>query len=111
MNKRVKKNLPILQLLAKCDKHTSNAVVKSAKPEFLNCVSDICHNILQDKVKLSSKEKNRLAKYKRNIRKIANKATTQKTKRELIQKGGFLGAILSPLLGSLIGPIAKSLTK
>lgn len=111
MSKRVKKYLPTLQLLAKCDKHTANSVVKSAKPEFLSCVSDICHNILQDRVKLSPKEKQKLFKYKQQIRKIAKKSTTQKSKRELIQKGGFLAAILGPLLGSIIGPIAKGFTK
>lgn len=111
MSKRVKKYAPTLQLLAKCDKKTANAIVKSAKPEFLCCISDICHNILKDRLKLSGKEKRNLSKYKKQIRKIANRSTTNKSKRELIQKGGFLGAILAPLLGSIIGPIAKSIIK
>ena len=108
MSKRVKKYSPTLQLLAKCDKKTANAIVKSANPEFLCCISDICHNILQDKVKLSAKEKENLKKYKHQLRKIADKATTNKSKRQLVQKGGFLGAILAPLIGSVIEPLVKS---
>ena len=111
MSKRVKKYSPTLQFLANCDKKTANSIVRSAKPDFLCCISDICHNILKDKVKLTAKEKKKLSTYKHQIRKIANKSTTNKSKRVLIQKGGFLGAILAPLIGSLLGPIAKTLVK
>jgi len=111
MSKRVKKYAPTLELLAKCDKHTANSVVKSARPEFLNCIGDICYNILQGRVPLSPKDKTKLSKYKQQIRKIANKKTTLKSKRELIQKGGFIGAILAPLLGSLITPIVQSIIR
>ena len=88
-------------------KKTANAIVKSANPEFLCCISDICHNILQDKVKLSAKQKD-LKKYKHQLRKIADKATTNISKRQPVQKGGFLGAILAPLIGSVIEPLVKS---
>lgn len=109
MTKRVNKYKDTLQFLCKCDKHTANSIISSAKPEFISCISDICYNLLAGRVKLKPTEKNKLAKYKSHIRKIANRKTTQKTKKQLIQKGGFIGALLRPLLTSIIAPVAQSL--
>lgn len=109
MIKRLKKHAGTLQFLAKCDKHTANTIIKGAKPDLLCCISDICYNILQGKAKLSVNQKAELAKYKTHLRKIADKKTTNKTKKTLIQKGGFLGTLLAPLIGSILGPLAKGL--
>lgn len=109
MTKRVNKYKDTLDFLTKCDHNTAKAVIKAAKPDFICCVSDICFNILNGRVPLKASEKETLAKYKNYIRKIADKRETQKTKRQLIQKGGFLGALLKPLIGSVIAPVAKSL--
>ena len=107
MTKRVKKHIPTLHLLSKCDKHTARSVINSAKPELVGCISDICHNVLQGRVQLSKNDKQKLSKYKNHIRKIAKTSTTQKAKKELIQKGGFLASLLAPLLGSIIPGIFK----
>lgn len=109
MSKRVKKFASTLHYLVNCDKHTSKSIINSAKPDLINCFSDICHNILQGKVNLSDKEKKKLAKYKSHIRKIANKKSSQQTKKVLIQKGGFISALLAPLIGSVIAPLAQGL--
>lgn len=108
MSKRIKKNAHTLQYLSKCDKHTATSILKSSNPELVNCISDICHNILKDKVKLTPREKTKLSKYKLNIRKLANPKATQKTKRVLIQKGGFL-PILLQTIAPLVAPLAKKL--
>ena len=107
--KRLKKFAPTLQYLARCDKSTAKTLINKADPQLIDCVSDICYNILKRKVKLSSKEKARLARYKKQIRTVAKKSNSKKSKRTVIQKGGFLGAILAPLLGSLIGPLVNTL--
>lgn len=109
MSKRLKKHANTLRFLATCDKHTSKSILRSAQPELLACVSDICHNILNGRVELSPKERKGLAKYKASLRKIANRKTTQKTKRELIQKGGFLNTLLGPLLSNILVPLTKNL--
>lgn len=109
MSSRLRKFAPTLQYLAKCDKHNAKSIVNNSKPEFVNCISDICHNILRNKVILTPKEKKKLSKYKHQIRRIARPKTTKKTKKVLIQKGGFLSAILAPLLGSVIGPLVNSI--
>lgn len=109
MSKRLKKHANTLQFLANCDKHTCKSIVQKAKPDLLSCISDICFNTLQGRVNLKPTEKKKLAKYKTQLRKIANTKTTKKSKRELIQKGGFLSALLGPLLSTVLGPLTKSL--
>lgn len=112
MTSRVKKHAKTLRILAQCDKHTANSIIKGANPDLIACISDVCHNTLQGKVKLSDKAKKRLSRYKKSIRKIASKSATLKTKKRLLQTGhGLLSSILIPLLGSVIGPIFKTLTK
>lgn len=111
MSKRLKKFAPTLEYLARCDKTTAKSIIDKAQPQFINCVSDICHNLLQGKVKLTSEEKKRLKKYKTQLRTVAKKSSSKKTKKTIIQKGGFLGAILAPLLGSLIGPLVSTIFK
>ena len=102
MTARLKKFASTLFYLSKCDNATCKAIIKSSKQQLINCISDICHNILSNKVNLSSNEKIKLKKYKKEIRKVSGKKASLKTKKILIQKGGFLGTILAPLIGSVI---------
>ena len=106
---RLRRHAPTLGYLANCDKHTAKSIITNAKPQLLHCISDVCYNVLKGNVPLSSKEKHKLQKYKSGMRKIADRKTTLKARKVLIQKGGFLGALLTPLLGSVIAPLAQSL--
>ena len=74
MSKRLDKFAPTLHYLATCDSQSAKSVIKHAKPQLVNCFSDICHNLLKGKVRLSTKEKNRLTKYRSHIRRVAKKA-------------------------------------
>lgn len=109
MTNRLRKHAKTLQVLATCDKHLRKSIIKGAKPDLISCISDICYNTLQGKVKLNPKEKRKISKYKNKLRKIANPATTLQSRRELIQRGGgFLQLLLRPLL-TVIAPLVKSL--
>jgi len=50
---------------------------------------------------LSKSQKNRLTAKKKVIRIIASKKASIKRKRRIIQSGGFLGAILGPVISVL----------
>lgn len=106
---RLKNHALTLEYLAKCKQRQANSIIKNAEPDLIHCLSDVCHNILKGNVALSDAARSNLGKYKSHIRKVANKKTTAKHKRTLIQKGGFLGALLKPLLGVVAGPLLKSI--
>lgn len=105
----MKKHANTLQYLCKCDKNVANAIVKHGKPDLINCFSEISTNVLNGNVKLSQAQKNKLSKYKNYIRKLATKSTSQATKKRILQQGGFIGALLSPLLKGVIGPMLTGL--
>lgn len=105
MKNRLKKHSKTLRFLASCDKKVANNIIKHGDTDLINCMSDVCHNILKGNVRLSTPQKQLLQKYKQKIRKIAGKKTTTKAKKTLLQSGGFLGALLAPLIGGVLGPL------
>jgi len=63
-------------------------------------------NIIKGNVALTKAQRERIHKRKQSFRKLALKKTSLKEKRRIVQRGGFLGALLGPIisaLGSLFG--------
>lgn len=79
---------------------------KNCSKEFLDCICISCKNILKGNVPLTAKEKKLLARKKKLLRKLANEKTSLKTKKAIVQKGGFLGALLGPVLSILTGVLS-----
>ena len=85
---------------------------RNASPEELKTLCEICSNTRHGRLPMSFAQKKRLCKYKRQIRRMADKKISTATKRKLLvadtggQKGGFIGTLLGialPLLATLIG--------
>lgn len=109
MSRRLKRHASTLQYLCNCDKNIANAIIKNGKSELINCFSEIGDNVLKGNVKLSTAQKNKLAKYKTDLRRLSKKTTSQASKKRILQQGGFLGALLSPILKGVIGPLIGNL--
>lgn len=111
MSTRVKRQAPILQALAKAHPHVCQAILKGADKDLLQCLSECAYNILKGNVHLTPSQKTKLTKYKQQLRQVSNKRTALKTKQKTLQKGGFLPALLAPLLSSVIVPLAGKAVK
>lgn len=111
MSTRVKRQASILQALAKAHPHVCKAILKGADKDLLQCLSECAHNILRGNVPLTPNQKAKLTKYKQKIRQVADKQTSLKTKQKTFQTGGFLPALLAPLLSSVIAPLAGQAVK
>lgn len=107
MSTRLKRQANVLHALAKGHPHVCKAILKGADKDLLQCLSECAHNVLQGNVPLKPSEKARLTKYKQKLRHIANKKTALKQKQKIVQTGGFLPALLAPLIGSVIAPLAE----
>ena len=55
------------------------------------------------------KEKKRLGKFKEELRRLRKKNTSDRKKNKILQEGGFRPALLVPILGTVIPPLAKKL--
>ena len=69
--------------------------------EFLDCVSECAKNVIKGNVQLKPAQLRRLRRERSNVRALALKKTSLKKKRRILQKGGFLGALIPPVLSVL----------
>ena len=107
MSERLRKFAPYLRALHKASSKQRRTLAKrNCSSEFVKCVSECCKNILIGNVALTPTHKRQLKRHKGLLRKLALKKTPIREKKKLVQRGGFLGALLGPIvkiLGGLFG--------
>ncbi len=97
-----------LRYLNKCqEKPERKSVVSNANRELIQCICECVHNVVNGNIPISKPRVEKLAGHKKKIAKLLSKQTGLKQKKKLlIQSGGFLPLLLTPILGivgSLIG--------
>jgi hypothetical protein len=70
---------------------------------LIECLCECSKNILKGNVPLKEAQLRKLRREKHNLRTLVLKKTPLRKKRKILQKGGFLGAILTPALSILGG--------
>ena len=116
MTKRLKRNIELLKILKKCkNRRQRQVILELANNDLVHCVCDCINNILKGNLQLSKKKREELKKFAPVFRQLAESKGGVETKRKvLIQKGGFLPALLAPIIGlagGLIGELVGSLIK
>ena len=107
---RLRKNGPTLHLLQKAPAPLQKRILDKASPELIRCLCDCAHNVLQGNVEISHHHKRKLKSHKTKLRKLADRKVALKTKRRIIQKGGFLPILLSalaPVISGVVGSLIK----
>jgi len=111
MSKRLNKNIEVLKLLKKAKPNQRKHILDCADNGLIYCICECIDNVLRGNVKLSPTKKRELGKHKTILRKIVDRKTDIGVKRDLlVQKGGFLPALLGPVLGiaaSLISQLVR----
>src|ERR1700759_120858 len=107
MSQTLKKFAPYLHILHKSSPKVRNSLTKQhCSPEFVKCICECVKNVLVGNVKLTPEHKRRLKRHKRSLRKLVLKKTSLAQNKRIVQQGGFLGALLGPIikvLGGLFG--------
>lgn len=102
MVENLKRHASLLKLLHKASPRFRKQLLKRyCKGEFVRCISNCCNNILKGNVHMNRAQLAQLRRRKHLLRQVASKQTPIKKKVSIIQKGGFLGAILPPIIGVL----------
>ena len=93
-------------------------MLRDAKPKLrktilgdkglLTCLCECSKNILKGNVPLSSVQKRKLRRHRRSLRELTLKKISKKKKNKISQKGGFLGALITPILSLLGGMLGSS---
>ena len=85
-------------------KQKRNAIIDHAGKELVHCICDCVLNVLNGNIPLEYEEKKRLKRHRNCLRELVKKKTSDKKRKQLIQEGGFLGALI-PILSGLVGKL------
>jgi len=111
MSARVRRHADTLAFLSRAKPSMCKAILKGGDKDLVHCLCECAHNLLQGTVPLTKAQKTKLARYKQGLRDVSKKTTSVKRKQQILQKGGFLPALLAPLLAPVIAPLAGKLIK
>ena len=104
MSKRLHRHVNLIRTLHKASPATRKSLLKKhCDGEFVCCITECVRNLLKGNVPLNPAQKKKLAAKKNILRQLALKNTSLRKKRKLIQSGGFLGALLGPIISVLGG--------
>jgi len=113
MSARLKRNISFLRELKRAPVRKRKLLISAAKPDHLKCIAECAHNIVRGNVRISKVQQKKLKRHAKFIRLIAKKSfSLPKKKRLLVQRGGFLPALIAPILGiagSLLGELIGKL--
>jgi len=96
-------------MLHKSSPKARSALLKQhCSPEFVKCICECVKNVLVGNVSLTPENKKRLKRHKRSLRRLILKKTPLTEKKRIVQSGGFLGALLGPIVKVLSGLFGSS---
>lgn len=107
--KRIKRNSHLLTSFHKLNKRQQENVKKNLDNDQIKFISELCLNLLNKNISLSDEIKKKLSPLKCKIRKMACKFRSLKQKKAILQKGGFLPALLGFLGRSALTALLSSL--
>ena len=108
MSKLLKKHGKILRYLSKLPESKRRSwIKKNCSKDLVNCICECSLNVLKGNVRLTPAQKKKLARCKSSLRTLVSKKTSLKRRQAIIQKGGFLGALLGPIASFLGGLLLK----
>ena len=77
------------------------SIIKGADKDLVDTLCECGLNVLKGNVPLSPGQKKRLKAHKNTLRALSQKKQSLQKKKTLLQRGGFLGALLRPVLSVL----------
>lgn len=99
----VKQHLAILQKLQSATPKIRSQILLKSNFKLIKTILECIHNTLIGNVPLKKTEKSKLNKYKNVLRRLKKcKKGLQHVKTTIVQNGGFLPALLAPVIGAVI---------
>jgi len=104
----VKTHRAVLEVLQTAKPNLRKAILRESDKSIVYAICEICDNLLIGNIPLTPTQKNKLKRYRDDLRSLAQKGKGWKAKKEhLVQTGGnFL-----PLLLSVVASVLPSLFK
>ena len=106
MSQLMKRQLHLLKFIASLPKKQQQEVLAVAPKDLIRAYSEGALNVLKGNVKLSEKSFKSVKRQRSKLRTLANKKSSIKKKKAVIQHGGFLGLLSSILIPAVVGLIS-----
>ena len=101
-NEKMRRYASTLLMLQNANPKVKRMVIHKAGKELMNCLCECGRNILKGTVPISKAQLHDLKRYEKHLRCIDKKSVSIEKKKLILQKGGFLGTFLKPLVGMLL---------
>ena len=95
---RYAKLAPLLRRLKHSVFKKRRDIIRKCENDLNFSLSECCHNVLKGNVPLTPVQKVKLRRHKHNLRKLSTKKTSIKARKKILQRGGFLDALITPIL-------------
>ena len=112
VGRKLKPTLPMLKMIHEAKDGTRRNVMSCCSRDICEAMTEIAKNMLKGNIPLTETQYSTLRRYVRDMELLADKKSTLRDKRQTLQKGGFLGALLGPalkILSPVVGTIASSI--
>lgn len=106
----IDQNKHFLHLLCSSPRRVQHTLIKNATKSQIYSICEIVLNILKGNLKLPEEEIQKLQKKKKLLRDLM-KRSTLKTKKHLIQRGGFLQFIIPSIITGLASIVSSLIKK
>ena len=97
----IKNYLSQLRTLKSAHAKKRKQILQNADKGLYRAVGESAKNCLKGNVPMNRAQFRCLKKHKTALRKLASKRTSIKARKQILQKGGFLGALLGPALKAI----------
>ena len=102
----LEKHRQTLLLLSKAKPKAAKQILKDAPNSLIQAIAEIALNSLNGVIPLTAHKIKKLKRHKNNLRALAN-ASTLASRRKTLQKGGWVGSLLSLALPLLFKGASK----
>ena len=107
---RVSSNEAYLRLLHDTNSKQRKQLIKIGNSDQINSVCECAFNILRKNITLNPTQLSKLRRYRKFVYRVADKKIPISQKRKALeQSGGFLPALLAPILGVALGGIVEKI--
>ena len=107
LEKKLTRNAAVLLSLNNATFAIQKSVIAKAKKEFIMTLMECAKAIINGTIPLTSSQYNELQRNVKDISALVRKSTLD-DKKAVLQKGGFLGALLGPIISNIVPGLLKS---
>ena len=107
MSDRIKRNIPILKAILSLGAKERKSFLAHSSEDLILSLCELALNILKGNIPLKKSQYTRLKKHKKWIKLFADKKTSVKKKRRVVQTGG---AFILPLIAAALPFITSLIT-